>query len=41
VSIGRQLRDLLSAPIMIHNDRIMASMGSALAMSGVPTGLRA
>jgi len=26
---------------MIHNDRIMASMGSALAMSGVPTGLRA
>jgi acyl-CoA dehydrogenase len=41
VSIGRHLRDVLSSPIMINNDRILASMGSAALMSGVPTSLRA
>lgn len=41
VSIGRHLRDILSSPIMINNDRIMASMGNAVLMSGVPTSLRA
>lgn len=41
VAIGRHLRDILSSPIMINNDRIMASMGNAILMSGVPTSLRA
>jgi acyl-CoA dehydrogenase len=41
VSIGRHLRDVLSSPIMINNDRIGASMASAMLMSGVPSGLRA
>jgi acyl-CoA dehydrogenase len=40
VSIGRHLRDVLSAPIMINNDRILASMGSATLMSAVPVSLR-
>jgi acyl-CoA dehydrogenase len=39
VSIGRHLRDVLSAPIMINNDRILASMGSATLMSAVPESL--
>ena len=41
VSIGRHLRDVLSSPIMINNDRIMASMGNSALMSGIPTNLRA
>ena len=36
VSIGRHLRDVLSSPIMINNDRISASMAGAMLMSGVP-----
>lgn len=32
-SIGRHLRDLLSAPLMIANDRIMANTGAMLVMS--------
>jgi acyl-CoA dehydrogenase len=40
VSIGRHLRDVLSAPIMINNDRILSSMGAATLMSAVPTSLR-
>lgn len=40
VSIGRHLRDVLSSPIMINNDRITASMAGAIAMSGVPLGIR-
>ncbi len=40
VSIGRHLRDILSAPIMINNDRILASMGNAAMMSSIPTSLR-
>ncbi|MGY8635144.1 acyl-CoA dehydrogenase family protein [Bradyrhizobium sp. 14AA] len=39
VSIGRHLRDVLSAPIMINNDRILASMGTATLMSAVPDSL--
>ena len=39
VSIGRHLRDVLSTPIMINNDRILASMGSATLMSAVPESL--
>ncbi|SFI17125.1 acyl-CoA dehydrogenase family protein [Bradyrhizobium sp. Gha] len=40
VSIGRHLRDVLSAPIMINNDRILASIGTATLMSSVPEALR-
>jgi acyl-CoA dehydrogenase len=40
VSIGRHLRDVLSAPIMINNDRILANMGAATLMSAVPASLR-
>jgi acyl-CoA dehydrogenase len=39
VSIGRNLRDVLSAPIMINNDRILASIGAAALMSDVPASL--
>ncbi|WP_439392885.1 acyl-CoA dehydrogenase family protein [Bradyrhizobium sp. PMVTL-01] len=40
VSIGRHLRDVLSAPIMINNDRILASIGPATLMSTIPDSLR-
>jgi acyl-CoA dehydrogenase len=40
VSIGRHLRDVLSAPIMINNDRILTNMGTATLMSAVPASLR-
>ncbi|MGF6313237.1 acyl-CoA dehydrogenase [Bradyrhizobium sp. i1.8.4] len=40
VSIGRHLRDVLSAPIMINNDRILSSMGGATLLSAVPASLR-
>ena len=39
-TVGRHLRDVLSAPIMINNDRILANIATASLMSGVPTGLR-
>lgn len=39
--IGRHLRDVLSAPVMVHNERILANIGSAALMSGVPSALRA
>jgi acyl-CoA dehydrogenase len=35
-SIGRHLRDILSAPIMIHNDRILANAVSSSLLVGVP-----
>ncbi len=38
-TIGRHLRDVLSAPIMINNDRILANIATASLMSGVPTRL--
>jgi acyl-CoA dehydrogenase len=40
VSIGRHLRDVLSAPIMINNDRILANVATANLMSAVPASLR-
>ncbi|MCJ2028638.1 acyl-CoA/acyl-ACP dehydrogenase [Methylobacterium sp. J-043] len=40
-SIGRALRDILSAPIMIHNDRIMANLATATLMSPVAASLSA
>lgn len=35
-SVGRHVRDILSAPIMIHNDRILGNLVSASALSAVP-----
>jgi acyl-CoA dehydrogenase len=39
-TIGRQLRDVLSAPVMINNDRILSNIATASLMSSVPTSLR-
>ncbi len=36
-SIGRHLRDILSAPLMINNDRILANLGMTSAMTSLPT----
>jgi acyl-CoA dehydrogenase len=38
-SISRHLRDVLSAPIMINNDRILANVATSNLMSAVPTSL--
>jgi len=40
VSIGRSLRDILSSPIMINNERITANLASSVMMSETPTSLR-
>jgi acyl-CoA dehydrogenase len=39
-SIGRHLRDVLSSPIMINNDRILSNIGVAALMSAGPASLR-
>jgi len=39
-SIGRHLRDVLSAPIMISNDRILANLATTSLMTPVPASLR-
>ena len=39
-SIGRHLRDVLSAPLMINNDRILTNIATASLMSGIPASLR-
>jgi acyl-CoA dehydrogenase len=39
-AIGRHLRDVLSAPIMINNDRILSNAATTTLMSAVPAGLR-
>jgi acyl-CoA dehydrogenase len=39
-SVGRNLRDVLSSPLMINNDRILANIATASLMSGVPDRLR-
>jgi acyl-CoA dehydrogenase len=39
-SVSRQLRDVLSAPLMINNDRILTNIASASLMSAVPVTLR-
>jgi len=39
-SIGRHLRDVLSSPIMINNDRILANLATSVLMSPVATSLR-
>jgi acyl-CoA dehydrogenase len=38
-SIGRLLRDVLSAPIMINNDRILANLGASALLSDIPRSL--
>ena len=35
-SLGRHLRDVLSAPIMISNDRILGNLGLACLVAGAP-----
>ena len=39
-AIGRHLRDILSAPIMVHNDRILSNIAATALMSPVPTSLK-
>jgi len=39
-SVGRHLRDVLSSPIMINNDRILANAATASMLSAVPAALR-
>ena len=40
VSIGRHLRDLLSSPIMINNDRILANLAASALLGEVATSIR-
>ena len=40
VSIGRSLRDVLSSPIMINNDRILSSLSSSTILSDIPNAIR-
>jgi acyl-CoA dehydrogenase len=39
-SVARHLRDVLSSPLMINNDRIIANISTSLLMSGTPASLR-
>lgn len=39
-SIERHLRDVLSAPIMINNDRILANLASSALMAPIPAAVR-
>jgi acyl-CoA dehydrogenase len=39
-SLSRHLRDVLSAPIMINNDRILANLATATLLAGAPASLR-
>jgi len=38
-SIGRHLRDVLSAPLMINNDRILANLAGSSVMTPLPTSI--
>ncbi len=40
VSVGRSLRDILSSPIMINNDRILSSLSSSTLLSDIPSSIR-
>ena len=40
VSIGRALRDVLSSPIMINNDRILSSLSASTLLSEIPASIR-
>jgi len=39
-SVERHLRDVLSSPIMINNERILANLASSMLMTPLPAGLR-
>jgi acyl-CoA dehydrogenase len=39
-SIGRHLRDVLSAPIMINNDRILANLAGSMLLAETPQSIR-
>jgi len=39
-SLGRHLRDILSSPIMINNDRILANVAAASLLGSAPASLR-
>jgi acyl-CoA dehydrogenase len=39
-SLGRHLRDVLSAPIMINNDRILANLAGSMLVADVPQSIR-
>ena len=39
-SVGRLLRDVLSSPLMINNERILGNIATSSLMSSVPTSLR-
>jgi acyl-CoA dehydrogenase len=39
-SLGRHLRDVLSSPIMINNDRILSNLATSVLMSPLPASLR-
>jgi acyl-CoA dehydrogenase len=39
-SLARHLRDVLSSPLMINNDRILANISTSLLLSGTPESLR-
>jgi acyl-CoA dehydrogenase len=39
-SLGRHLRDVLSAPIMINNDRILANLSGSMLLAEVPQSIR-
>jgi acyl-CoA dehydrogenase len=39
-SLGRHLRDVMSSPIMINNDRILGNLAAASLLSGTPASLR-
>jgi acyl-CoA dehydrogenase len=38
-SIERQLRDILSAPLMINNERILANLATPSVMTPIPSGI--
>jgi acyl-CoA dehydrogenase len=38
-SIGRHLRDILSAPLMINNDRILSNLATTSLMTPLPTSI--
>jgi acyl-CoA dehydrogenase len=38
-SIGRYLRDVLSAPLMINNDRILSNLATSSLMTSLPTSI--
>lgn len=40
VSIGRHLRDVLSSPIMINNDRILSNLSTSTILGDVPSSIR-